>query len=56
MVAVEIVCDGWTRRHIGDVLLRRNPDHIQRVLDAIRRRHDNEVELRYSAAMSDVLK
>lgn len=36
--------DGWTRRHVGryGVLLRRNPEHIKRVIEAINRRYEND--------------
>lgn len=43
--AAEIKDDGWTRRHVGPkgVLLRRNPEHIQRVLRAIEQRVERDV-------------
>jgi hypothetical protein len=42
-----IFSDGFSRRYIGPkgVLLRRNPEHIERTISAIRQRFDNETEI-----------
>lgn len=37
--------DGWCRKHIGDVMLRQNFEHINRCVSAIRNRWDNETEI-----------
>ena len=55
---VEIEFDGWTRRYVGPkgILLRRNPEHIQRAIDAIHRRYERDSDMRLDANMKDMLK
>lgn len=49
MVAVEFIHDGWIRRSVGakGVILRRNPEHVERCVRAIRNRYEDEVEITY---------
>jgi len=58
MVAVELAIDGWTRRHVGPkgVLLRRNPDHIHRCIEAIHRRYERDSGMRIEPNVEDMLK
>jgi hypothetical protein len=57
MNQVELIFDGWTRRYIGSkgVILRRNPEHIERCIRAIRNRHEDEVEIRIEEQKNDEL-
>ena len=46
-----ILHDGWTREYRGrGVILRTNPEHIQRVRMAIRNRYDLETEITITEA------
>lgn len=56
--AVDIIHDGWTRRHVGPkgVLLRRNPEHIQRVLRAIEQRVERESSFRVDTNMKELMR
>ncbi len=49
MHSMEIICDGWSRRHVGakGIIVRKNHEHIYRAIEAIRRRYDREVEVSF---------
>jgi hypothetical protein len=52
VTAYIIYSDGWAQKHRGEFLLRRHPEHLQRVISAIRRRHDNETEVTFDCERS----
>lgn len=49
--------DGWTRRHVGakGILLRRNPAHIHRVLEAIHRRYERDSDMRLDTNLKELM-
>lgn len=55
MTQVELSFDGWCRRHVGNVLLRKNYDHIQRSITAIQLRRENEETIRIEPEKSKVI-